>query len=61
MSIEKEATRIAAEMVHVYSEKGLPLDADYIAKESCKIVYAIHEDAKRYKKRHKMSDYDLGK
>lgn len=59
--IKKSATRIAAEMVGSYVTQGLPLDAEYIATEACKIAYHIDKQAERYVKKHKVSDMDLGK
>ena len=49
MSIEKMATRIAAEMAEAYLRSGMPLDTDLIAEKSCELAYKIHENAKRYK------------
>lgn len=50
MSIEKMATRIAAEMTETYLRNGMPLDTDMIAEKSCELAYKIHEKAKHYRK-----------
>ena len=48
MSIEKMATRIAAEMTEAYLRSGMVLDTDMIAEKSCELAYKIHEKAKQY-------------